>query len=341
LKNEAGQDTSQSMVTVNGLSKFFPVPRPLFSRKEAQVIKAVNDISFTIPAGTTLGLVGESGSGKSTAGRCLIRLHRPTVGTVRIGGVEIASMNAQQLRPLRPDFQMIFQDPFASLNPRMTIGQIISEPILTHKKSQDQEDLQRQLVELMNLVGLPPRLRSKYPHEFSGGQIQRVAIARALALRPKFVVCDEPVSALDVSIQAQIINLLLDLQKELGLTYLFISHDLAIVRHVATQIAVMYMGRIVEIGEATKVFVDPKHPYTQALLSAVPVPDPLKRGERSRIVLRGEIPSHLNPPAGCSFRTRCSLAHASCAQVVPILRNISDRKVACNRLDESGSILSL
>lgn len=322
-----------NVVDVQGMSKFFPIPRSLFSRAESRYIKAVNDISFSISAGETLGLVGESGSGKSTAGRCLIRLHKPTSGRIIVAGNEVSNLDESRLRRLRPEFQMIFQDPFASLNPRMTIGQIIAEPLVAHKRCEDKSDLDRQLTELMDLVGLPVRFRSKYPHEFSGGQRQRVAIARALALKPKFIVCDEPVSALDVSIQAQIINLLLELQRSLGLTYLFISHDLAIVRHVASQIAVMYMGRIVEIGDASKVFGEPCHPYTKALLSAVPVPDPRSSASATRIVLRGEIPSHTNPPSGCAFWSRCPSATEVCSQVVPILQKKSNRQVACHNAD--------
>jgi len=301
------------LVEVSGLRKYFPVRGGLLGGVVNQV-RAVEDVSFTIKKGETLGLVGESGCGKTTVGRLLLRLLEPTAGSVRFAGHDLLKLEAEPLRRLRPRMQIIFQDPYSSLNPRRTVGDAIAEPIFVHGLARGPE-LDRKVSELLERVGLPASYRSRYPHEFSGGQRQRVCIARALALGPELVVCDEAVSALDISIQAQILNLLSDLQDELGLTYLFISHNLNVVRHIADRIAVMYLGKLVELSDAESVFLNPQHPYTRALLSANPVPDP--DVPLTPVMLSGEIPSPLNPPAGCRFHTRCPSAFEPCSKLVP------------------------
>jgi len=315
---------------VRNLTKHFPV------EGSADVVQAVDDVSFEIVSGETLGLVGESGCGKSTIGRCLLRLYEPTSGTIVFEGADITNISKTALRPLRREMQIVFQDPYASLNPRLNVRSIIAEPLKIHKIGDKNEQNER-VADLLIKVGLDPKYADRYPHEFSGGQRQRIGIARALALNPKLIVCDEPVSALDVSVQAQVVNLLQDLQDEFGLTYLFISHGLAIVEHISDRVAVMYLGKIVEICDAEELYASPLHPYTQALLSAIPVPDP--RQKRDRIVLKGDVPTPIDPPSGCRFRTRCPIAIDECAKITPDLREIRDGHfAACIRIPgyESG-----
>lgn len=298
-------------------------------KSKTQTVRAVDGVSFHINAGETLGLVGESGCGKSTLGRAILRLYEPTSGKIEFQGQDITHMSMRVIRPIRRNLQIIFQDPYASLNPRMTVGNIIGEALQIHDLFPEGNTRQERIRELISIVGLRPESLTRYPHEFSGGQRQRIGIARALAVQPKFIVCDEPVSALDVSIQAQIVNLLQDLQERLKLTYLFIAHDLMIVKHISTRIAVMYLGNLAEIGPAKELYEDPKHPYTKALLSAVPIPDPTH--PRSRIKLTGEIPSPINPPSGCKFHTRCPYVLPVCSQVEPPLAQVGqNRQVACH-----------
>ena len=313
---------------------YFPIHSGLF-RTHVGDIKAVDGISFDIMPGETLGLVGESGCGKSTVGRSILRLYDVTGGTVEINGSEIAHVDRDSLRSKRPMMQMIFQDPQASLNPRMTVASIIGEPLDEHMKLSSDERLAR-IYELMDWVGLNRTFAKRYPHEFSGGQRQRIGIARALALNPKFIVCDEPIAALDVSIQAQVVNLLEDLQDRLNLTYLFISHDLSMVRHIADRVAVMYLGRIVEVASREALFAEPMHPYTQALLSAVPEPDPESERHRKPIVLQGDVPSPANPPKGCNFSTRCPKVMDICRRIEPAVQDFGGgRQVACHLYSES------
>jgi oligopeptide/dipeptide ABC transporter ATP-binding protein len=318
-----------ALVELRGLKKHYPVRGGLLGG-ERRVVKAVDGVDLDFAASETLGLVGESGCGKSTLGRTLLRLIEPTAGTVRFDGHEVTALNDAELRPLRQKMQIIFQDPFASLNPRMTVGKIVAEGLTIHGLKTGPA-LEERVDELLELVGLRPEAKRRYPHEFSGGQRQRVGIARALATEPTFIVCDEPISALDVSIQAQVVNLLQDLQHRLGLTYLFIAHDLTVVRHISTRVAVMYLGQIVELATAAELYDDPLHPYTKALLSAVPVPDPERAHER--IVLEGEVPSPLSPPSGCKFHPRCPEAMDRCKVDVPALVQIGERQVACHLYD--------
>ncbi len=321
--------TDAPLVQVQDLAIHFPVYSGVF-RRQTGAIKAVDGVSFDVRRGETLGLVGESGCGKSTTGRAVLRLYAPTRGRILFEGKDVASLGDGALRRLRPRMQMIFQDPQASLNPRMTVGSIIAEPLDEHL-SLTQAQRRDKVRSLLDAVGMNPAFADRYPHEFSGGQRQRIGIARALALDPSFIVCDEPIAALDVSIQAQVVNLLEELQARLGLTYLFISHDLSMVRHIATHVAVMYLGGIVELAPRDILYASPRHPYTQALLSAVPVPDPKVEATRRHVILKGDVPSPANPPSGCRFRTRCPIAEARCAAEIPAFRKLPDgRQVACH-----------
>ncbi len=308
------------LVRVEGLKQYYPVNRGVLFRRQVGAVRAVDGISFLIRRGETLGLVGESGCGKSSTGRAILQLQRPTAGRVFLDGVELTGIKGRALRRMRRRMQMIFQDPYASLNPRMTAGQILSEPLEIHRLARGRR--KERVRELMELVGLNPGYADRYPHEFSGGQRQRIGIARALALQPDFIICDEPVSALDVSIQAQVINLLEDLQERFGLTYLFIAHDLSMVRHISDRVAVMYLGRIVESASRDDLYETPLHPYTQALISAVPLPDPDLEARRSRIVLQGDPPDPADPPAGCNFCTRCPVAVDRCHHEDPPLQEV-------------------
>jgi peptide/nickel transport system ATP-binding protein len=320
------------LIEVKNLKMYFPVTKGLLRKKVADV-KAVDDVSFKIRKGETLGLVGESGCGKTTVGRCILRIYLPTEGQVIFEGQDISRLSRSKVRPLRRRMQLIFQDPYGSLDPRQSAGSIIGEPLKVHHLCATSNEYQERLKKLFATVGLDPSMVDRYPHEFSGGQRQRIGIARALACEPSFIVCDEPISALDVSIQAQIINLLQELQDKLGLTYLFIAHDLSVVRHISQRVAVMYLGHVVEITDWKELYENPLHPYTKALLSAVPVPDPFIEKKRERIILEGDVPSPLNPPAGCSFHPRCRLAIEECRQAVPTLRHISaNHEVACIRV---------
>ncbi len=317
------------LVSVTNMKKHFPIMKGIF-RRQVGAVRAVDGISFDIYRGETLGLVGESGSGKSTTGRVILQLDEATEGTVTFEDTELTETRGEDLRKLRPRMQMIFQNPHASLNPRMTVGDIVGEPLKEHKRSKGDER-QHRIDELLSLVGLEPKHANRYPHEFSGGQRQRIGIARAIALNPDFIVCDEPIAALDVSIQAQVVNLLEDLQDVLGLTYLFISHDLSMIRHIADRVAVMYLGKIMELADVDDLYNDPKHPYTQALLSAVPVPDPEVETARRHIILKGDIPSPANPPPGCPFNTRCPIVQERCIAEVPEWRELgTDHWVACH-----------
>jgi oligopeptide/dipeptide ABC transporter ATP-binding protein len=322
----------ETILEVRNLVKHFHVGGGLFGGPSA-VVKAVDGVSFSIPRGETLGLVGESGCGKTTTGRCVLRLEVPTSGQVIFEGRDLATLSEAELRGVRRRMQVIFQDPYSSLNPRMTVGQIIAEPLAVHRIVPGRAARAARVQELLRHAGLLPAMARRYPHELSGGQRQRVGIARALAMEPSLIICDEPVSALDVSIQAQIINLLEELQTEFGLTYLFVAHDLSVVRHISDRVAVMYLGKIVEMTDRKSLYEDPQHPYTKALLSAVPIPDPAVEAQREHTVLGGEVPSPLNPPAGCVFHPRCPIAVAECRTVVPELREIRPgHHAACIRL---------
>ena len=315
------------LLRVTRLVKHFPVRNGIFGRKSG-VVRAVDGIDFEVGEGETLALVGESGCGKSTTGRLVLRLIEPTAGTIEFEGEDLLALDPERLRARRRALQIIFQDPFASLNPRMTVGSIIGEALVIHKLAPTRKQREERVAQLLETVGLLPDHLRRYPHEFSGGQRQRIGIARALAVSPKLIVADEPVSALDVSIQAQIVNLLEDLQAKFGLTYLFIAHDLSVVEHISTRVAVMYLGKIVEIAAAKELYTNPRHPYTEALLSAVPIPDPTMK--RKRILLEGDVPSPINPPSGCRFHTRCSLRVPSCSENEQVLKEISPGHwVAC------------
>ncbi len=325
-----GANDHTSLLEVKGLKKYFPITQGILIQHKVADVKAVDGLDFGIKSGETLGLVGESGCGKSTTGRTILQLYRPTAGDVYFQGKDLAKMQGEELRKMRRHMQMIFQDPYASLNPRMTVGDIIGEPLEVHNIAKGKEKKER-VQELLQIVGLNPYFVNRYPHEFSGGQRQRIGVARALAVNPAFIVCDEPISALDVSIQAQIINLLEELQSKFNLTYLFIAHDLSVVRHISDRIAVMYLGKIVELTDRDSLYGNPLHPYTKALLSAVPIPDPIVEEKRERIILTGDVPSPVNPPSGCRFHTRCPLAIDICKQVDPEFRDVGGGHfVACH-----------
>ena len=321
------------LVQVKNLRKYFPVKRGIIFEKKIGDVRAVDDVSFDIYRGETLGLVGESGCGKTTAGRTILGLYPLTSGSVTIDNQDVQTAKGEELLLIRRKAQMIFQDPFASLNPRWTVNAIVSEPLQVHGLVHNEKERAERVQELLTLVGLSGRLINRFPHEFSGGQRQRIGVARALASDPLFIVCDEPISALDVSIQAQVVNLLEDLQDQLGLTYLFIAHDLSMVRHICDRVAVMYLGKIVELADHDELYDNPLHPYTLALLSAVPIPDPLKDRQRQRIILSGDVPSPLNPPSGCRFHPRCPIATDTCSQVEPEWREITTGHwIACHEI---------
>lgn len=321
--------SNESLLRVENLVMHFPIYQGVI-RRQVGAVHAVDGVSFEIYKGETLGLVGESGCGKSTTGRAILRLYKPTDGHVYYDGTDLASLSEREMRKMRRKLQIIFQDPYASLNPRMTVADIVGEPLIVHKVASGKE-VQERVQELLALVGLNPAFADRYPHEFSGGQRQRIGVARSLALQPDLIICDEPISALDVSIQAQVINLLEDLQKQFGLTYLFIAHDLSVVRHISDRVAVMYLGVIVELAERNELYDHPLHPYSQALLSAVPIPDPVAEERRQRIILEGDVPSPVNPPSGCRFRTRCPLAAEICTEQKPEWREVKPGHfVACH-----------
>ena len=316
---------NEVLLEVRNLKMYFPVTSGVFFQRKVADIKAVDDVSFFIRRGETLGLVGESGCGKTTTGRCILQLYKPTEGDIIFEGEDLNALEGRAMREMRRKVQVIFQDPYGSLNPRMTCGDIVGEPLIVHKLTSSKQEYRNRVTELLQTVGLNPYMADRYPHEFSGGQRQRIGIARALAVNPTFIVCDEPVSALDVSIQAQVINLLEDLQDQFGLTYLFIAHDLSVVRHISDRIAVMYLGHIVEIADRNELYQNPLHPYTRALLSAVPIPDPVVEQHRERIILTGDVPSPMNPPPGCVFHTRCPDMIGDCQLEVPTLREVLPR----------------
>lgn len=318
------------LLKVENLKKYFPIRHGIFARHIGDV-KAVDDVSFELYEGETLGIVGESGCGKSTTGRAIMRLHEPTAGSITFDGVELTALDAEAMRKARRDIQMVFQDPYASLNPRHTIGKILEEPLIVHSMG-NAEERKKKVNEYLEIVGLSAYHARRYPHQFSGGQRQRIGIARALMTNPKLIIADEPVSALDVSIQAQVLNLMQKLQDDLQLTYIFIAHDLGVVRHISDRVGVMYLGKIVELANSESLYNEPLHPYTQALLSAVPIPDP--QYEREQLILKGDIPSPSNPPSGCTFHTRCSKAMEHCKTVVPNLKHVrSGHSVACHLYD--------
>ena len=326
--NTVSDTPAAPLLSVRGLKKYFPIRGGIFAR-EVDRVHAVDGVSVDVAPGETVGLVGESGCGKSTTGRCIMRLIEPSEGEIWFQGKDVTRLEGEALRALRRDMQIIFQDPFASLNPRHTVGGIIGEALTIHGLAKDRQELEGKVERLLQTVGLRPEHMRRFPHEFSGGQRQRIGIARALAVEPKLIVCDEPVSALDVSIQAQVINLLEDLQEKFGLAYLFIAHDLSVVEHISDRVAVMYLGRVVEVASAEELYENPLHPYTEALLSAVPIPDP--KIKRKRIVLQGDVPNPIRPPSGCHFHTRCPIAQPRCSQEAPTLKNAGGRhQVSCH-----------
>ncbi len=318
------------LLEVKDLKMHFPVSSGMLFQRTVSYVKAVDGVSFTVKRGETLGLVGESGCGKTTLGRCILQLYHPTAGQVIFEGQDLTRMKSKQMRAMRREMQVIFQDPYSSLNPRMTAGNIIGEPLIVHGLVKGKQEYRQKVAELLSNVGLNPYMADRFPHEFSGGQRQRIGVARALSVSPKFIVADEPVSALDVSIQAQIINLLEDLQQQFNLTYLFIAHDLSVVRHISDRVGVMYLGHLVEMADRNEIYRNPIHPYTKALLSAVPIPDPVLDAQRERVLLTGEVPSPLNPPSGCVFHPRCPVANDSCSATLPELREVEpDHHAAC------------
>ena len=330
LAQTNGHRSDDVLLDVRNLRMYFPVTSGIILQRAVGHIKAVDDVSFSVRRGETLGLVGESGCGKTTTGRCILQLYKPTSGSVLFNGSDLCTMKGRELRTMRRQMQVIFQDPYSSLNPRMTAGNIIGEPLIIHSLFKSKREYRERVAELLSIVGLNPYMADRFPHEFSGGQRQRIGVARALAVNPQFIVCDEPVSALDVSIQAQIINLLEELQEQFNLTYLFIAHDLSVVRHISDRVMVMYLGHIVEIADRNEIYSNPLHPYTRALLSAVPIPDPIMDAQRERIILSGEVPSPLNPPQGCVFHPRCFMATRECQLAMPELREVqSGHWVAC------------
>ena len=325
---------NEVLLEVRNLKMYFPVTSGIILARKVADVKAVDDVSFTISRGETLGLVGESGCGKTTTGRTVLQLYKPTSGEVIFEGQNLAELDKSEMRAMRRKMQLIFQDPYGSLNPRMSLGDIVGEPLTVHKLTNTKGEYRDRISELLLVVGLNPAMADRYPHEFSGGQRQRIGIARALAVSPTFIVCDEPVSALDVSIQAQVINLLEELQEQFGLTYLFIAHDLSVVRHISDRVAVMYLGHIVEVADRQELYDNPLHPYTKALLSAVPIPDPIIEAQRERLILTGDVPSPMNPPEGCVFHPRCPIAIDDCKLEMPELREVTkDHWVACIRAE--------
>ena len=318
------------LIEVKDLRMYFPVSSGLLFNRTTAYVKAVDGVSFSVRRGETLGLVGESGCGKTTTGRCILQLYKPTGGQIIFDGQDLSTLSTRQMRAMRRQMQVIFQDPYSSLNPRMTAGNIIGEPLIVHGLVANKTEYREKVADLLQNVGLNPYMADRFPHEFSGGQRQRIGVARALSVSPSFIVADEPVSALDVSIQAQIINLLEDLQEEFNLTYLFIAHDLSVVRHISDRVGVMYLGHIVEMADRNEIYRNPVHPYTKALLSAVPIPDPVLDAQRERVLLSGEVPSPLNPPSGCVFHPRCPVAIDDCSRVVPELREVEpEHGAAC------------
>ncbi|HBD85697.1 MAG TPA: peptide ABC transporter substrate-binding protein [Dehalococcoidia bacterium] len=333
-QTNGGAATGETLLEVKNMKMYFPVTSGIIFQKKVADVKAVDNVSFTIAKGETLGLVGESGCGKTTTGRAILQLYKPTDGDVIFDGTRLNDLDNSSMRAMRRQMQIIFQDPYGSLNPRMTCGDIVGEPLIVHKLTSGKGEYRDRVDELLQTVGLNPYMADRYPHEFSGGQRQRIGIARALAVNPSFIVCDEPVSALDVSIQAQVINLLEDLQEQFGLTYLFIAHDLSVVRHISDRVAVMYLGHIVEVADRNELYDNPLHPYTRALLSAVPIPDPIVEAERERIILTGDVPSPMNPPPGCVFHTRCPVMIDECQEEMPELREVQPGHwVACIRTE--------
>ena len=333
-----GPQDNDVLLEVKNLKMHFPVTSGMLFQRTVAHVKAVDDVSFSVRRGETLGLVGESGCGKTTTGRCILQLYKPTSGEVVFEGRDLTRLGTKQMRAMRREMQVIFQDPYSSLNPRMTAGNIIGEPLIVHGLVNGKAEYRERVAELLVNVGLNPYMADRFPHEFSGGQRQRIGVARALSVSPKFIVADEPVSALDVSIQAQIINLLEELQEQFNLTYLFIAHDLSVVRHISDRVGVMYLGHMVEIAERNEIYRNPIHPYTRALLSAVPIPDPVLDAERERVLLTGEVPSPLNPPSGCVFHPRCPIADQTCSRVLPELREVSaDHWSACLKAEGYGN----
>ncbi len=326
----AGTQNGDILLEVKDLKMYFPVSSGMLFQRTTAYVKAVDGVSFTVKRGETLGLVGESGCGKTTTGRCILQLYKPTAGQVIFDGQDLTRLKSKQMRAMRREMQVIFQDPYSSLNPRMTAGNIIGEPLIVHGLVKGKAEYREKVADLLQNVGLNPYMADRFPHEFSGGQRQRIGVARALSVSPKFIVADEPVSALDVSIQAQIINLLEDLQERFGLTYLFIAHDLSVVRHISDRVGVMYLGHMVEMADRNEIYRNPIHPYTKALLSAVPIPDPVLDAQRERVLLKGEVPSPLNPPSGCVFHPRCPVANDTCSAFLPELREVEpDHYAAC------------